>query len=959
MKKKVLIICMMIFFVNSSFSFYCSDISVIAYGENATVEDMERSDLNYYDFLLEYAKADKPAIDQYAELSDNPEDFFGTKILSELSDKNDVLLLNEDGSYAVWNMDVESAGLYLLDIEYLLMMDNTANAQFMVRINDEYQNISMESLYFPRRFRNTSEIRVDTKGNEVRPQKEEIKDWEEWHIDDFDVQTQEGMFFYLESGRNTIEIKVDMGGVAISTLRVFNKIDLMSYAEYLSENDKKANNSPNDFLWIKQAENCADTSDSVLYPTYDRSSVFTQPNDPAKLKLNTIGQSTWSQPGQWIEWEIQVPADGYYEIGMRVRQSELRGFFSTRAVYIDGNILFNELYEVNYPYQLGWYISTLGGEDNYLFYLEEGIHTIKMEATQGPVAESVAELEKLTLEMNNLYRNIIMVTGLNVDSLRDYMLEDQVPELIERLTYIRNRLEIQMDILASLGVKDGSDAVVIDKLIYQIDSFIEKPETIALRTNDFLSNIGSMSSWALSMRYQPLEIDYIYIKSPEVAEPLVGSGIIKQMIFRLQALFNSFVEDYSSLSSISGDIEAAESIKVWVALGRDQGQIIKDLSDNEFTPSTGIYVDLAIMQTGLNEAIAAGRAPDVVLYTGDVVNLASRGTLEDISKYDGFDDMKLRFAPNAFVPYTYNGNVYGVPLEQNILMLFYRTDVFNELELDPPSTWSEFDRVLTILQQNRLTAGLYAGTSTAGDTSIFELLLYQMGGSLFNDDLSAMILDSDLCYEAFKRWTDYYVEYSLLTEFNFYNRFRSGEMPIGIQGQSMYATLKLAAPELEGLWEMVPVPQLSDSDGNLSNVTIGSVTPALVLKNDNPDACFEYLDWFTSTENQVMYGQEVENILGLGARYNTANLEAIKNLNWTRSESNLLVSEINKVYITPLIPASYYVGRNLTNAFRKVIIRGYLPRESLLIYNEIVNNEITRKNAELMRRAMKSEQGEN
>lgn len=60
---------------------------------------------------------------------------------------------------------------------------------------------------------------------------------------------------------------------------------------------------------------------------------------------------------------------------------------------------------------------------------------------------------------------------------------------------------------------------------------------------------------------------------------------------------------------------------------------------------------------------------------------------------------------------------------------------------------------------------------------------------------------------------------------------------------------------------------------------------------------------------------------------------------------------MEKTYITPAIPASYYINRNLTNAFRKVVINGYTPRESLLSYNKIINSEITRKNNELERRA--------
>lgn len=924
------------------------------------VEANESSELvdtyikDYYEFLDIYSQAECPIVTLAAQPS-VPKDSAGVKYGVTVEGKENVILIEENNSVAGYTINVGESGLYSLRLEYLLKMENSLNARFDLYINGEIQHKSLLMLELPLRYKNLTAIRTDIRGNDIRPEKTEIKDWSVWSINDPGVETRGAMLIYLEQGENLIEIRASLGGTVLGRLEAYNVEKKQSYTEYRIHNDSRSNNAPEDYFWIRQAEECGETSDSVLYPTYDRSSAATTPNDPIKLKLNTIGQNSWNKPGQWIEWEIEVPQDGYYEIGARVRQNQLRGFFSTRSISIDGEVLFDELSGIQFPYEMGWYVDTFGDDEDYLFYLTKGKHTLRLQATLGTVSESIIELDKLTLEMNTLYRNIIMVTGLSIDIYRDYMLEQQVPNLIEKLENIRDRLSLQMKTLASLGIKGGSDAVVIDKLIFQIDSFIEKPETIPQRVSDFLENISSMSAWALSMKNQPLEIDYIYVKSPSVEEPKAGGGFFSQLVFRTRALIGSFVEDYSSLAGMGTDAEITQTINAWVALGRDQGQVIKDLSENDFTLKTNIAVNISLMQTGLNEAIAAGRGPDIALFTGDVVNLASREALVDISTYKDFNKVTERFSKNTLTPYKYSGGIYALPLEQNVMMMFYRIDVFNELGLKPPKTWDEFDKVLTTLQKNRLSAGLYAGTSTVGDTSIFQILLYQSGGALFNEDLSKMLLDSDDCYKAFKKWTDYYKKYSLLTEFNFYNRFRSGEMPIGIQSQGMYAQLKLAAPELDGLWKMLPIPQTVLPDGSRSDLTIAGVSPAIILKNEHEEACMRYLDWFTSAETQVDYGREVENILGMGARYNSANLQAVAQLNWAPEEGKLIASQMEKSYITPAIPASYYVGRNLTNAFRKVVISGYTPRESLLIYNEIINSEITRKNNELMRRAGKAQ----
>lgn len=58
-----------------------------------------------------------------------------------------------------------------------------------------------------------------------------------------------------------------------------------------------------------------------------------------------------------------------------------------------------------------WYIKTLGDEKPYRFYLGVGTHTIRMEVVPGDSAAITAELQECVLELNTLYRRILMVTG--------------------------------------------------------------------------------------------------------------------------------------------------------------------------------------------------------------------------------------------------------------------------------------------------------------------------------------------------------------------------------------------------------------------------------------------------------------------------------------------------------------------------------------------------------------------
>jgi hypothetical protein len=59
--------------------------------------------------------------------------------------------------------------------------------------------------------------------------------------------------------------------------------------------------------------------------------------------LNYIGGDPWTHAGEWIQWDFEVPEDGYYNISIKARQMYQRGALSGRTVYIDGEVPFEDL----------------------------------------------------------------------------------------------------------------------------------------------------------------------------------------------------------------------------------------------------------------------------------------------------------------------------------------------------------------------------------------------------------------------------------------------------------------------------------------------------------------------------------------------------------------------------------------------------------------------------------------
>ena len=54
----------------------------------------------------------------------------------------------------------------------------------------------------------------------------------------------------------------------------------------------------------------------------------------------------------------------------------------------------------------------------------------------------------------------------------------------------------------------------------------------------------------------------------------------------------------------------------------------------------------------------------------------------------------------------------------------------------------------------------------------------------------------------------------------------------------------------------------------------------ILSKTKHPQEAWEFIKWWTDTDAQTDFADEVESILGKSARYNSANNEAFENSNW-------------------------------------------------------------------------------
>ncbi len=861
-------------------------------------------------------------------------------------------LLADEEAQLHFTLQITQSGLYQLGLSYYPVEGKGLSIEYSVEIDGvtPFTEAQYNTLYRIWADDTAPGERKDAAGNDIIPSQHEAAAWQNVWVEDHTGTYNAPYLFYLTAGEHTVTLTARREVLAVSALWAANPAAVPAYAEVKTAYEEAGYRPAQAETVVIEAEQAARKSDSVLYGRTDRSSPLTTPYSTVETRLNTIGGSSWGVQGQWIEWDFTVPTDGLYRLAFRGRQDLLSGSFTTRKVYIDGQLPFAELADVRVNYDQDWQNILLP----YDVYLTAGEHTLRMEATIGSLSELVALVDEAVFELNGAYRRIVMMTGTTPDVYRDYALEVNIPEVFEvfeKQTEVLRRCDA---LLLEMTGERGSMNGILQTLSLQMEDFCEKPETVQKRLSTFKDNVGSLGSWLVQMKQMPLEIDKLYILSADSDESALGraeAGVLQQLGHELSMFHSSFVVDYSAIGGLTAE-EEQKVIEVWVSAGRDQANILKQMIDNYFTPETGIAVNLKLVQGQLMNATAAGAGPDVVLQLGnsEPVNYAVRGAAYDLTQFEDYEEIAARFRESAMTPYELEGGVYALPETQTFSVMFYRTDVLAELGLEAPTTWEEMFHVVGRLQRKNMTVGIQPPNSAAGNftaLSSMAMLLYQRGGEMYLDGNTRSGLSSQEAKDAFTMWVSLYVDYELPVKYDTLTRFRSGEMPVVIEDFTFYNLLQVAAPEIRGMWSFCAVPGTVQEDGSVNHAVSGTgICCMLMDAAEDKDAAWEFMKWWTSAAIQTQYGKDIENQLGVSARYPSANVAAFANMPWSASELATLNAQWDNVQGIPEVPGGYFTSRHLNNAFRRVLNYNENPGETLLDYVKNIDKEITIKRKE-------------
>jgi len=850
-----------------------------------------------------------------------------------------------------FEIDVKEAGLYNIFLDYKPMGTNLSNFSIEVFVNDSQSYDEMKSIVLPLYWSDeTKDFPVDRYGDEVAPKQVKREEWISLALYNNTYFTVDPLLFEFEEGINTVKItNISDNGLGIGSLKVAEPItDIPSYIEYQGQFSGSLVTS---LIPINSVDYIEKNTTQAIYSS-ENNPVLT-PHDSEYKFLNNL---TWNDPGSEVTYQFDAPEDGFYNLAFHYKSAK-EEFDVFNTISIDGQVPFAELR--SYAFETAgnsWANETLKNEEGtpYEIYLTKGSHTITIRSEQEPIVQSWRIARLISSHVTQLELEITKITGAERDKNRTWQMTRYIPEIPDYLDAYVTLIEYIKFTLQNYTPNGVNSAILshLDKAEDFIVDMAEYPDEIALYKQNLTSGrdnsvLKSMSNFNTSLIGQNFSLDMIYVYGNE-SLPRAKAGVLSSVGNGLQTLGHSFTSEKFKQEN------DPEVLNIWVNRAMTHVDLLQKMADTEFTPQTGIEVKISIMPDAnkLTLAQAAEITPDLALGLISHIpfDLASRGALYDLTEFDDFWEVADRFVPGSLVPYIYNEGLYAIPETLDFHALVYRTDIYDNIGLEPPNTWQEVTEQLPTLQ--RYGMNFYHNISSGVGYKWFwqtAPLVLQNNGKLFTDDGLRAAISEPNSVKGIQTLGDLFIAYSLPKEvISFFDSFRYSTLPIGLINLSDYVLIKNGAQELDGQWALSDYPGTVQDDGSISRWYIANGTGGFIFK-DSPkaDQAWEFLKWWTDYETQVNYTYTLQSTYGKTFVWLPSNVEAVKEAPFDQADKQVIIEQIQWLRDVVRTPGQYMLERSLSDIWNAMVNDGSSAQVAIDEHVIDINREINRKMKEL------------
>lgn len=860
---------------------------------------------------------------------------------------NDVLAVKA-GDTVTLTIDVPVSGRYVMSFDYLSYDESILPVEMGMKIDGGYPFYEARSMKFETTWVSDG-VDVDRYGNEIVSLPDKLIRWEHKEVMDASYRYSDPLPVELTAGVHKLELNIQEGTLLLGNISLEAPGDV---AEYAGSTKAEGN-----ALITIEAEDFYQRNDSSIHAIGEYGSSLS-PLSATTTVLNIIDEDSFNEAGQTVSYQFHVDNAGYYYIGMNYRQSEKNDFPVFVDWKIDGEIPNSAFksYQVEAANKFRTVTLTLtdDNDDKLSVYLEPGDHTISLTISADNLRYALEAVDEIMSGISDLSLEVTKVAGTNKDKYRDLKLTRYIPDVQDRLLgWVDELYSLAEQAQPYVNAKSPDKVAAFSYLLIaanQLKSLAEKPNELVYRVDELSTSVNSINTQIANfvdlINDNDLSIDRIYIYQDGARLPK-GQNIFQSIGTSLKRFGYSFMGQSYSASNTD-----ESHIQVWVNRPRTYVEIMQKMIDEKFTPETGIEVDLSIMTDAQKLILsnASGDTPDIATGINYSIpfDLAIRGSLVDLSKFDNYKEVFGRYSEGLLVPSVVGDGLYSLPETMNFYVMFYRTDILSKLGLSVPNTMDELIAMLPDLQMRGLnvyypTAAMLVMRNFHGTTPI----IYQMDGALYGNTALDILVDSEATVEGFTELTELFTLYDLPVDVpNFYQHFRNGDLPIGIADFNSYNLILNAAPEIANSWSIALVPGIeAEETGEVKRYMSGGAESTVMFSSDDEreQKAWQFMEWWSRADIQAEFGQRLQILYGDEYIWPTANLEAFERLPYPTSDKDIILTQAQYILETPRLLGSYMMERELSNAFNDVVVNGDTVRSRIDEVAKTVLRETERK----------------
>jgi N,N'-diacetylchitobiose transport system substrate-binding protein len=335
-----------------------------------------------------------------------------------------------------------------------------------------------------------------------------------------------------------------------------------------------------------------------------------------------------------------------------------------------------------------------------------------------------------------------------------------------------------------------------------------------------------------------------------VSPPERRSGRTRRAAITLLAVAALGAAGCSGGADDGGTAGGDRALTVWIMEGTNSdARPFFDEVSAAFQQQTGATLDVQFVPWGgakdkFTTSIAGGTTPDVAeVGTTWTPEFATVGALADLTSRVQEAGLSDGLVDGLVEAGTVDGALFGMPWYAGVRSIIYRTDVFAEVGVTPPTTW---DELVAVGQQIKASRPDLLPFPIAGDNEYgLNTFIWGAGGEIATSsgDTWTSAVDSAAARQGIQFYTDLAVRHGFSTpgaatwkETELLDSFTKGQSAMIISGSWTPKTILETAPELEGKFGAFPIP---GPTGGLSPSFLGGSHLSIFETSEDQDLAWE------------------------------------------------------------------------------------------------------------------------